>query len=239
MQRYFIKDDCFKDDLVIISGNDFHHIKHVMRLKVGDEIIVNSFTGNVFKATITSFDKHELTARINSKLEQEKSFINITLAQSLIKKDHFELVLQKATELGARAIIPLEAKRSIVKINDADKKKERFKMILKEASEQSERVYMPILRDISDVYHLPFQEFDHVIVAYAREDRNLTLSNVIEKTSKDQNILILVGPEGGFTIEELDFLKEKAHFVSLGNTILRSETAAIYMLSAFRYAWEN
>lgn len=237
MQRYFIENESFASENVVIKGNDFHHMKHVMRFKLNDRIIISNYAGQSFLAEIILYDKHELICKIVEEIFQQKNHLNISLAQSLIRKDHFELVLQKATELGVKEIIPLQANRSIVKIHDEQKKSERYTAILKEASEQSERAYVPVLREPSDVFHLPYEDYDLVIVAYARENHTNTLAKAINQTNPNQNILALIGPEGGFSEEELSFLKSKALFVSLGNTILRSETAAIYLISAFRYAW--
>ncbi len=239
MQRYFIENKYFNENRVIILGKDFHHIKNVMRSNIGDEIIAVDYQKNVFLTRITEIRKKAVIAKIVEPIKVIDKTLNLSIAQSLIKKDNMELVLQKTTELGVREIIPLRAKRSIVKIDDFRKKRIRYELIVKEASEQSERCTLPIISDIYEIESLLYSDFDLVLVAYARNSLESKLSNVIESIDRSTKILVLIGPEGGFSSEELDYLADKATFVSLGSTILRSETAAIYIASSIRYELEN
>ncbi|XMB72573.1 RsmE family RNA methyltransferase [Mycoplasmatota bacterium WC30] len=239
MQRYFVEDNNINDGLVVISNSDFHHIKNVMRLKINENIIVTSFSGKVFLTRISEYRKNKVILEIVRQEVQNPNTFNLSIAQTLIKRDNFELVLQKITELGISDIYPIKASRSIIKIDNFEKKLVRYNSIIKEASEQSERTKLPLIHDLSTVKDLPYSDFDVVLVAHARESNNNKLSNVLNEIDKTKNVLVLVGPEGGFTKEELTYLADKARFVSLGKTILRSETAAIYIASAFRFAWEN
>ena len=239
MQRYFIENKYINENRVIILGKDFHHIKNVMRFNIGDEIIVVDYQKNVFLTKITEFRKKAVVAKILEPITAIDSTMNLSIAQSLIKKDNMELVLQKTTELGVNEIIPLRAKRSIVKIDDFRKKKIRYETIVKEASEQSERCALPIISEIHEIESLQYSDFDLVLVAYARNSSESNLSNVLKPIDDNTKILVLIGPEGGFSNEELDYLSDKATFVSLGSTILRSETAAIYVTSSLRYRLEN
>lgn len=239
MQRYFIESENFKENLIRISGNAFHHIKNVMRFKIADEIIVVNYCKEVFLTKIIEFNKNDCVVEIVRKIDQVDSGLNLTIAQSLIKRDNFELVLQKITELGVTKIIPLETKRSIIKIEDFSKKKNRYEMIVKEASEQSERVSLPVITDLTSISEIDYSEYDLVLVAYARNDQDKSISKEFRDISIDTKVIVLIGPEGGFSNEELKYLKDKAKFVSLGNTILRSETAAIYVASVYRYQMEN
>ncbi len=209
-----------------------------MRFKVGTELVCITYKGKAFSTVVSSFEKNSVLLTIKEELVSKKNTLNISLAQALIKRDKFELVLQKATELGVKEIIPLKTRNSIIKIENFDKKKLRYETIVKEAAEQSERNTVPVINDIADIKSLPLDEFDYVFTAYARNE-SLSLLEEIKNIDISKSVLVLIGPEGGFDKSEIEYLETKTKLISLGNTILRSETAAIYLLSAFRLIWEN
>lgn len=110
MQRYFINKDNILNNQVKISGNDFHHIKNVMRMTLGDMAVLNTFDGLVYEASIIELNKNDVIFEIKKELENTYKPYSLTLGLSMIKRDNFELVLQKATELGVEAILPLITK---------------------------------------------------------------------------------------------------------------------------------
>lgn len=234
MQRYFVSDESIENQTIVFTGNEAHHIGHVMRLAVDDEIIVTTDSGHAYRARLVSFTKKEVTARIVEALTIKDNTLNVSLAMALIKKDAFELVLQKATELGVKEIYPIRTKRSIIKIDDFAKKQQRYQTIVKEASEQSERSHLPTIHDQIDLDALPFERFDHVFLAYERLQQQ-NLRELLETVEKTHSVLVIIGPEGGFADEEIAGLPATVQHISLGETILRSETAAIYSLSVLRY----
>lgn len=239
MQRYFVKANQIKDNLVKIIDKDAHHIKDVMRFKLGDLVIVNSETNQLYKTKITQIGKKEVELTIIEKLVNDYKPLNLDLGIGLIKKDNFELILQKTTELGIRKIIPLITERSIIKIDDYDKKKLRYQTIVKEASEQSERTVLPIIADELAISNLDLSEYDYKFICYAREDSNLINDELIAYKPQEK-ALVLIGPEGGFSPKEIShYLELGFKSVSLGKTILRAETAAIYITSLFRYLGEG
>ncbi len=238
MQRYFIKEEQIKDNSITISDSDFHHIKNVMRFKVGSELVVITYTGKSYLTVLSCFEKNSVILNIKEALKTINNTLNVTLAQALIKRDKFELVLQKTTELGVKEIIPLKTKNSIIKIDNFDKKKLRYETIVKEASEQSERNKVPKIHDLLDIKSLPYENYDYVFTAYARKNSKSLLGE-IRTIDSSKSVLVLIGPEGGFDKAEIEYLESRSKIISLGNTILRSETAAIYFLSAIRLIWEN
>ncbi len=239
MQRYFIDENQINEQTVIIDNSDVHHIKNVMRFKVTDNIIVNTYEGSVFETEIEKIEKNRVVLRIVKSLVNDYQSLPLDLGVSLIKKDRFELILEKATELGVRKIIPLKTDRSIIKINDLEKKHERFMTIVKEASEQSERTVLPIISDFTDLKSLELDKYDYKLFCYAREN-NLNIKEELIALKKNHNILILIGPEGDFSQTEISYLLENGfRSVSLGKTILRSETAAIYVVSLIRFLLED
>jgi len=240
MQRYFVEASNIKLDQVKIIGPDVHHIRNVMRLGVGDVISVCPNDGSFSHVKITSIEKTFVIAQIKETLSAPKRSYEITIAQALIKKDRFELFLEKATELGVDKIIPTRFERSIVKV-DSDKavgKTERYRMIVKEASEQSERTILPIITDVENLVDIKFKEYDHVLFASERNQEARPLGGFLSNNTHQGKVLVLIGPEGGITNREIAILSEKGALpISLGPRILRSETAGIMVLSAFLSQW--
>lgn len=238
MQRYFVSQS-IGDTLTIDDANQFHHITRVMRMKPSDNVVVCDTDGHCFYMTITAIDKDSVTLTKKQALPRLNKKLHITLAQALIKKDHFELVLQKATELGADTIIPVDMDRSIVKLKDDQiiKKHNRWQSITQEASEQSQRESICQIDEMMTLDCLDFSIYDHVFYAYEKED-TLSLKDALKPVSPDSKIMMIIGPEGGFSPSEVAFLEGKAKAVTLGPRILRSETAALYTLVALSFALE-
>ncbi|MBM7569616.1 16S rRNA (uracil(1498)-N(3))-methyltransferase [Aquibacillus albus] len=249
MQRYFIAADNWKaDNHIVLSANDYHHITRVMRMTEGDKIICNHPYCQAAICVITNISNEQVIAAVEEWLNDSVEMpVNVTVAQGLPKGDKFDLVLQKGTELGASAFLPFEAKRSVVKWDSkkAKKKLERFNKIVKEASEQAHRNRIPSIEEVS-----PFQKllekskaYDVKLVAYEEETRSEqyhSLGSILKEIDQNQSVLICIGPEGGFTLEEINALKEVGFYtVRLGPRILRTETAALYFLSSISYHFEE
>ena len=241
MQRYFTAHFNITTNSASLIGDDFHHIKNVMRSKVNDTIIVCDLNGNCYSSLIENITANEVHVRLTEQLPNYELNVKVDLAQSLIRREKFEYVLQKATELGVYQIIPLNAKHSIIQLESKkqDKKMERWNKITKEASEQSHRNHLVTVSNIVEgVRNLPFHVYDSILVAYEKEHLSTHLRT--ELKAKPQRILLLVGPEGGFHTTEIDFLStiENVKFVGLGKRILRSETASSFLLSTITYEYE-
>ncbi len=238
MQRYFVE-KTIDDTLIIDDANQVHHISRVMRMKPSDNVVVCDTHGHCFYMTIKAIDKTAVTLKKKQALPRLDKKLHITLAQALIKKDHFELVLQKATELGADMIIPIDMDRSIVKLKGDQiiKKQSRWQTITQEASEQSQRANLCHIDPMMRLDCLDFSRYDYVFYAYEKED-TLSLKTALKPVSPDSKIMMIIGPEGGFSDDEVAFLEGKAQSVTLGPRILRSETAALYTLVALSYALE-
>ena len=238
MQRYFAQIDGNK---IIVNDADAHHILHVMRMKKGEEIEVVC-NGHLYSAIIK--DINPLSIEKNYEIPSDSEIkAEITLFYVLAKGDKVDLVIQKATELGAKKIVLLTSERCVVKWEkkEIDKKIERFKKIAKEASEQSHRLIVPEIIGVYPLNNIPTSLFlDLNLFAYEKEAG--TTNNLHELlNSKHDGVSILVGPEGGFSEKEAEMVVEKYHFipVSLGKRILRSETSAIYALSVIGFYLEK
>jgi len=232
MQRYFAKE--YKDKIVL-GNSDIHHIKNVMRMKENDliEVVYNK---KLYICNIVSFEPFSL--EIDRVIEGENNLnIDVTIAVGLVKEQKMDLILQKVTELGVNRIIPINMERSIVRLDDSKfkKKKERWESICKEASEQSKRNNIPIIEDIMNIKDLVNIDSDIKLVASTKEkDKNLDF--YLQKINKYAKIIVVVGPEGGLSDKEENYLCDNGFdSVSFGNLIFRVETACIYVASIFNY----
>ena len=240
MQRYFTDNFNMKDNKATLISADFHHVKNVMRSKIGDHIIVCDLNKNCYRSTITALS-NEVVVSLTEKLEDKELPVNIDIAQGLIRRERFEYMLQKSTELGVRNIIPVKSKYSIVQLDSKKqtKKQDRWNKITKEASEQAHRSIIVRVNDIHTSFKtIPYQDYDLVLVAYEEENNSKNLQSCIDKSHK--NILVVIGPEGGLHPEEITFFKtlDNVEMVGLGKRILRSETASTYVLSVLGFRFE-
>jgi 16S rRNA (uracil1498-N3)-methyltransferase len=226
LHRFFITTPLpHEGEFSIADENLLNQWRNVLRMSVGDHVILFDGSDGEILCEFRALEKKSATffvveQRAGLKLKRE-----VTLFMSLIKRDHFELVLEKATELGVTRIVPVEAARSEKKgIN-----RERSEKIIREAAEQSGRTSIPVLDDpvsiqkIPDMYKISFILFD---------PRSEFSARAYSTPTVDARLGILIGPEGGFTDEELEFFKtNKTPILSTGPTILRAETAAIVALT--------
>ena len=238
MQRYFAQ---IENNMVTLSQGDYFHLTKVMRAKPGEHIEVVDQHQKPYLCIVSSVNplKIEVQEPINKQSELSKE---VTLFFGLAKSDKIELVIQKATELGAHRIILFQGQRSVVKYSESDfsRKLDRFNAIIKEAAEQCHREVLPevlyrkSIKDIEDELLADINLF-----AYELEAGNTaSLNNELSK--KYSKIAVIIGPEGGFSSEEAECLIAKKFVpVSLGRRILRCETAAIYALSIIANKIEN
>jgi len=232
MQRYFAKNK--NNDILILNEEDFHHIKTVMRMNLGDSVEV-VFDEKLFLGEIIDISKNVLV-KIIKEIENEEVLPNVFIAQALVKEQKMDFILQKATELGVSGVIPVSTTRSIVKINEKmDKKNIRWQKIVKEASEQSKRVNIPLVDRVLTIDEIAKLDYDVKILCTVNE-LSRSIKKVLQKVSIHDRIIIVVGPEGGFTALEEETLVNAGYVpITLGNTVLRTETVALYVLSCVRY----
>ena len=240
MQRYFIN-ETIKQTHTIYDEQIVHHLLHVLRSKVNDQFILCDHEKQCYKVKITHIEQNQVTVEQVTKLNADDNALSITLAASLIRKERYEFMLQKATELGVHTVIPVMSERTIIKLDDkgAKKKVERWRTITKEAAEQSHRYDLVDVREITPLKTIDFNHYDQIFLAYEAED-DVSFKTHLKQVKPNDKILILIGPEGGYSEQEVSFLKTKgAISVSLGKRILRAETASLYALSAISYEIET
>ena len=232
MQRYF-KDTKLNE--FELSDDDSYHIIKVMRNNIGDniEVVIDK---KLYICEIIEMNKLVKVKKIEEVICDSELPCNVTIAQSLVKEQKMDLILQKSCELGVSEIIPINATRSIVKLDKKETKKiERWNKILKEASEQSKRIVIPNVNEIMDIKDLAKLDYDIKILCTVNE-LSMSLKEVLNKDLNNLKILLVIGREGGFTDSE-----EKIHidngFISttFGRRVLRTETASLYALSIINY----
>jgi len=244
MQRYFAQPDHFTDQEVTIVGDDVHHIVNVMRAREGEEIFVSDGAGRSARARLVYLSAKEARATVLEVLTEQRELpIRVTIGQGLPKGEKMEWILQKGTELGAYSFFPFSSERTIVKLDAKKeaKKLERWRKIVKEAAEQSHRSVLPQLPA-----PVSFREaleagrpYTRCAIAYEKEG-GTSLHEVLTDMQADDSLLVLIGPEGGFSPQEVAQAEAKGFLsVSLGPRILRTETASQYVLACASYQFER
>ena len=240
MHRFFIKSEDIRDDRVLIYGEDVKHIRDVLRLREKSEIELSDSKGSDYVCEIESIGKDNVCCKILKESESRgEPPIEIVLFQGLPKSTKMELIIQKATELGVRRIVPVITERCVAKISDKkkeQKKIERWQKIAQEAAKQSRRGRVPEVCGVMSLEETLnyLRDEEMVLVPYEEEDTKGIKDVLSDTTSKRVNIVI--GPEGGFESFEIDALKDiGAKVVSLGPRILRTETAGFTTITIVLY----
>lgn len=232
MYNFFVNDDCRQGDRYVITGADHNHIKNVLRMKVGDTILISA-NGKSNLCEIEIIDNDEIVAPIIEEDYQNTELpLQIHLFQGLPKSDKMELIIQKAVELGVYSITPIEMKRCIVKLDDKKKKSKqtRWQAISESAAKQSKRNTIPEINEIISYKAAlnAVKELDLLLVPYENEDGILSTKEALAKLKEAKSVGIIIGPEGGFDDAEIEAAKDAGgRIISLGKRILRTETAAI------------
>lgn len=242
MHRFYVGTENIEDNRIVITGSDVNHIKNVLRLNKGEKIVICDGQGQDYYCIIDNVAKEQVIAVIEDKQKANTELrTKIYLFQGLPKKDKMEFIVQKAVELGVYEIVPVKMKRTIVKIDN--EKKERVKLnrwqtIANEASKQSRRGILPNVHEIVSYKEAidMAKELEYVILPYELAENMEYTRKSIEEASKCSSIGIFIGPEGGFDEEEVSFAKEIGiKTITLGNRILRTETAGLTALAMLMY----
>ncbi|MCI1922879.1 MAG: 16S rRNA (uracil(1498)-N(3))-methyltransferase [Lentilactobacillus buchneri] len=238
MQHYFINENLTNNQRVILPLEIGHHLSKVLRAEVGDKFQLVSVTHLVYLAEIGSIDGRQVTATIQKELHMNVELpVEVTIVSGLSKKNKPELIVQKATELGADHIIFLPMARSIVKWDQkSEKKLKRLNEVALSAAEQSHRNLVPTVSYLHSLYELTKRPFDVKLVAYeeaAKDGEESHLAQALKDIRPDTSIVAVFGPEGGISSEEISLLTDQAYIsAGLGPRILRTETAPMYFLSS-------
>lgn len=231
MQRFFVPPEWIGDTHVVLLDAVAHQIRTVLRMRPGDHVIVLDNAGSEIEIALVDVGAKQVTGAI---LERRPAtgdpHVTVTLMQALLKKDNFEWVLQKCTEIGAAAFVPVESQRCVVPISSInDKKLTRWQRIITEAAEQSRRGRIPALhapQTLADAL-TDTAQYDVVLIPWENAQSH-TLHDALHMQPTPASIAICIGPEGGFDAAEIESAQAHGAIpITLGPRILRAETAAI------------
>ncbi|HTP03926.1 MAG TPA: 16S rRNA (uracil(1498)-N(3))-methyltransferase [Nitrospirota bacterium] len=238
--RFFISPGQVSGPDITITDEDVRHIATVLRMKTGDQLLLCDGRGTEYTVKISDINKSAIKTNI---LGQTKSVIRyplITLGQGLPKSDKMDWIVQKATELGTASIVALITERTIVKVKDEEKRLVRWRRICREAAMQSNRADIPTVEGIQTFkdYVQTLHPRPGTLLLLPWEEGTEPIKGVLRARPEVKNIVILIGPEGGFSAAEAALAKDKGfHAVSLGPNILRTETATVAVLGIIGYEY--
>lgn len=238
MHRFYVTPDQIKDKTAVITGPDVNHIKNVLRMKLGEKIVICNGQGKDCYCIISKVSEAEIIADVREEQDTKAELkARITLFQGMPKKDKMELIIQKAVELGVYEIVPVMTKRVVVKLEDKkkeEKKLERWQAIAEGAAKQSGRGIIPKVQPVR-TYQNAIKDAHNLgltIIPYENAT-GIEGTRKIMNSMKDYNTIgVFIGPEGGFEDSEIELATENNVIpITLGNRILRTETAGLAALS--------
>lgn len=245
MYHFFAEPSNISDNDIYIEGNDYNHIKNVLRMKVGEVISIgDGISDKEYRCHIEDFTENAVHCRLDFIKESGVELpVKVTLYQGLPKSDKMELIIQKCVELGVARIVPVECSRSVVRLDakKAASKVKRWQGISEAAAKQSKRAFIPEVASpikFSDALK-EAAETDIKLIPYELAENFDSTREIISKIKEGQSVSIFIGPEGGFSEDEIAASLEKGfNSITLGRRILRTETAALVVLSWLIYLFE-
>ncbi len=239
MHRFFIPPEWIEQNTVIIKDEQAHHLRDVLRIKFGDQIILLDGSGYEYQVKVVDIKKDRITGEILERcLCPSEPKVMITLYQALLKGGKLDFVLQKCTEIGVTRFVPIVCHRSINR-DPGNFRQARWQKIVREAAEQSGRGRIPVLEPVID-FQQACARVDGMSFLPWEEEMGLGIRNALNKAGKTNQLSIFIGPEGGFTGDEVELARSHGIIpVTLGKRILRAETAGVVVASVICYEyWE-
>ena len=245
MQRFFVTPDQVGEDKIRIQGSDVNHMKNVLRMRPGEEVMVSDGNNRQYRCRVEDYPEGEaVLAILEAGLVDTELPSRIYLFQGLPKQEKMELIVQKAVELGVCQVIPVQTRRCVVKLDakKAAKKVQRWQQIAESAAKQAGRGYIPAVSEVMTFQEaLAFSEaLDIRLIPYELADGMDGTRKILDGIRPGQSVGIFIGPESGFEKEEVGRAVEAGAMpITLGKRILRTETAGIAVLSILMYRLEK
>lgn len=251
MQNFFVTPSQVEGEKIYIEGSDVNHMKNVLRMHAGEQLMVSDGNNRQYVCEIESYEEVKgysgmcaVLGIVEEKLADTELPSEIYLFQGLPKQEKMELVVQKCVELGVHEIIPTATKRCVVKLDDkkAKKKCERWQQIAESAAKQAGRGIIPRVSEVVSYRDAlkRAKELDVVLIPYELAEGMAETKKIIGKIQPGQKIGIFIGPEGGFEKEEVELaVAAGAREITLGKRILRTETAGLSIVSVLMFHLEG
>lgn len=244
MPHFFINTKNIENDLVKIDDKEnYQHIARSLRAKIGEKLRMIDENRIQYEGKIKNITKNLIEVEIEKKYPSEnKLCFNLFLAQSPLRSDFQNLVMEKATELGVAGVYPVYTDNCAVAKSVVENKISKWQRVMYEASKQCERAFVPDCFDLTTLEKLLFDKKFDRIIAFCERDYKLSMKDYLLENpiKKDENILVIVGPEGGFSKREFELFENSGIIMlSLGDLILKAETAVIVGLGNLIYEFSN
>ena len=245
MYQFFVEPEQIGPEWATITGPDVNHIRNVLRMKPGEAVRISDGKGSCYDGTIDTLQSDEIIVRLTGeKMESTELPVEVVLFQGLPKSDKMEWIIQKNTELGVGAIVPVATSRAVVKLDEkkADSKVKRWNGIAEAAAKQSKRTLIPEVRSVLSFKQALAESatFDVKLMPYENAEGMAFTRKCIGEIRPGAKVAVFIGPEGGFSEEEVKAASEMGFLpITLGRRILRTETAGMSVLSMIGYALEG
>ena len=244
MTQFLIPPNSREGDIVTLDGSDARHLRDALRARVGEAVRLFDGNGTHYQGKVQSTSKNGVSVLVGLRLPAESPRTPLLFAQSILKGDKMDFVIQKAAELGVSSFLPFVSSRTIVRIDPKKDKTTRWQKIAQEASKQCGRAtHMIVDPPVTFKTLLEKTEADVKIIFW--EESREPLRRFFQRNPPlppflKGGILVLIGPEGGFSKDEIDLaVRRRFTALSLGSTILKAETAAIAAMSLIQYELGN
>lgn len=242
MPHFFINSEDVKENKVVISDKEnFTHIAKSLRIKAGEKLLLIDENQIQYETVVEEVTNKEITVNVeNSYKSGRRLDFGLYLAQSPLRSDAQSIIVEKATELGAEGLYPVYTDNCALNRSVIEKKIPKWQRIMYEASKQCERAYVPKCYELTDLTSVI--KLGYKVIAFCERCTNVTLHEYCKKNpiQKDDKILVIIGPEGGFSEREFEFLREnKVAMLTLGDLILKAETAVIVALGNIIYEYNR
>ena len=239
MPHFFINSNSKTENKIIVSDTDnYRHIARSLRARVGENLLLIDENQIQYETKIKEINSKEIICEVEKSYPSKRDLeFDLYLAQSPLRSDAQLTVLEKATELGVRGVYPVFTENCALKVN----KQEKWQKVMNEASKQCERAKIPTCYEPITFDELLAKPFDKVIVLAERSTEKSLKQYLLENpTKKGEKILAIIGPEGGFSQKEFDYFNSKnLPLISLGDLILKAETAVIVTLGDIVYEYQR
>lgn len=245
MYRFFAEPDQIGEKEIRITGSDVNHIRNVLRMRSGEEVLIGDGRGKTYHCALSELAEDEIRAEIMWALQGDAELpCEITLFQGLPKSDKLELIIQKCVELGVSRIVPVNTKRTVVKLDarKEESRKKRWNTIAESAAKQSGRGRIPEVTGVVSFSQALSQacEMDVCLIPYELAKDMAHTRELLSAITPGQSVGVFIGPEGGFEEKEIEeAIGNGAKPITLGRRILRTETAGMAVLSMLVYLLEE